>query len=76
MSKTTVLKRYPKAFAYHWRDCWAVYLPYGRDLAGNHSLGSGRTAAQAWKEAAESAWCSAPNKSSTLHDRVSQNAPL
>lgn len=59
MCKSTVVAKYPKAFAYRWADCWTIYLPYGQDLGGNHTLGSGRTAAQAWQAAAQSSWCSA-----------------
>lgn len=50
--KKKVLKKYPLAYSYKWRDCWCVYASPAGPLTGFH-LGTGKTASQAWRKAAE-----------------------
>ena len=48
--KQRVLKKYPRAYSYEWRDSWCIYRPYS---GGNLDLGDGKTAALAWADAAK-----------------------
>lgn len=49
--KQRVLKRFPAAFAYEWAGpSWCVYRPH---FSGNLDLGIGKTATQAWADAAK-----------------------
>lgn len=47
--KQRVLKKHPDAFAYAWSTSWCIYRPWA---GGNLDLGMGKTAAQAWANAA------------------------
>lgn len=49
--KQVVLEKHPKAHAYHWKDCWVIYVPY-EGFSGNRAIGNGKTAAKAWADAA------------------------
>lgn len=46
--KQAVLKKWPAAFSWQWKDGVCIYRPF---LQGNICMGSGKTAAQAWADA-------------------------
>lgn len=48
--KRRVLRKYPAAFSYRWRECTSVLRPLS---GGNVNLGTGTTPAKAWAEAWE-----------------------
>lgn len=54
--KQRVLKKYPEAHAYHWRDGWVIYASRNGPLQGICICASALylgTAAAAWADAAK-----------------------
>lgn len=54
-NKKRVLKRHPNAIAWQWKDCWEIfYRRYIGDgsVFTNETIGRGKTAALAWRDAA------------------------
>lgn len=46
--KAKVLKKFPRAYSFRWKDGWSIYTPFH---GGNQGIGSGATAAKAWADA-------------------------